>query len=94
MPVIDGLSLKKTPPVKSDRRCFLLTQVSKLRDVDSLGPLGALNHVILNLIILIERLEALHVQACEMHEYIITVLIGNESVTFLIVEPLDCSLVH
>src|SRR5881628_1578878 len=64
-------------------------------DVLRLGALGALGHVELDLLVLVESLVTLHVDRRVVHEDVVAaVLLRDEAETLLGVEPLHGALSH
>lgn len=66
----------------------------QLRYIYSLRSLSAVNDFVFNSSAFLEGLEAFHVQSGIVYEYIVTILIGDEAITFLVVEPFYCTFVH
>src|SRR5580698_7576551 len=75
---------KSVPPSRSLERL----------NVGSLPALGALHHVELNGLTLLEALETVGVDCRVVHEHIFPVLPADEAETFGVVKPLYCSLFH
>lgn len=67
---------------------------SKLCDVDSLRTLLALDHIVLNLLTFVERLEAFHIQSGIMNEDIMPFRIGDKAVTLLVIKPFNSTFIH
>src|SRR5580704_192556 len=59
-----------------------------------LPALGAFDHVKLHLLPFLKAAEAARLNGGEMHEYILTVLAADETVTLGVVKPLHCSCFH
>src|SRR5215475_1877062 len=70
------------------------TSRSDLPDVGGLQPLRAAGDLELDPIALGQALEALRLDGAEVHEDILAVFLGNESVALRIVEPLHAALSH
>jgi hypothetical protein len=65
---------------------------SKLDDILGLESFSSLDHLKLNLLVLLERLETFSLDGGMMHEDIGAVLLGNEAITLSIVEPFHLTL--
>ena len=66
----------------------------QLRNVYSLGPLGAFYDVEFHFLSFIESLESLHVQAGIMNKNVFSAFVADKAVPLLIVKPLHSSLLH
>lgn len=66
----------------------------QLSYVNCLWSLCSVYYFELHFSALVQGLEAFHVQSRVVYEYIVAGLIGDEAVTLLIVEPLNCTFVH
>jgi len=60
--------------------------------VHSLGTFGPFDYIELDFSTFVEGLESFHIKARVMYEYIMSALITDETVTFLVVKPLNCTL--
>jgi hypothetical protein len=63
-------------------------------DVGRLLALRALRHLERNRLTFLQRLVALTLDGGEVHEHILTVRLGNEAVTLVVVEPLHGAFCH
>jgi hypothetical protein len=72
---------------------FLLLGLERL-NVRSLPPLGALYHVKLHGLTLLQTLEATRVDCRVVHEYIFAVLARNEAEALRVIKPLHSTLFH
>ena len=68
-----------------------LSNLLKLYYVGSLRSLSTINYFELNSLSLFQRLEAFSGQTRVVYEYILSCLIGDESVSLLVVKPLYCT---
>jgi hypothetical protein len=66
----------------------------ELHYLHGLIALRAILNFELNFLTFLQGLEALALNFTVMHEYITAQFRGNESITFLVTEPLDCASCH
>lgn len=62
--------------------------------INSLRSLCALDYVELYCCAFLKRLESFHLKTGVMNKYILAGLVGDESISLLIVEPLNSTLIH
>jgi hypothetical protein len=90
--------MKNPPATAGGFECSVISgqccQKLALGNVCSLLATVALNNIEGNCLALFQSLEALSVDSGEMYEYILAALSGDETITLLRIEPLNCTLIH
>lgn len=60
--------------------------------VYSLGTLGTFDYIEFDFSTFVEGLETFHIKAGIMYKYVMSAFVTDETVTFLVVKPLNCTL--